>query len=105
MDGTLDYTDIEKKLIGVKLVSLTGASNVTGEVLDLERIDELLRATPVRPLLVIDGSQRFPHMETDVKKYGIDIFFATGHKVMSDTGIGFYYARKDLLRMMIPALC
>ena len=105
VDGTLDYTDIEKKLIGVKLVSLTGASNVTGEVLDLERIDELLRATPVRPLLVIDGSQRFPHMETDVKKYGIDIFFATGHKVMSDTGIGFYYARKDLLRMMIPALC
>jgi selenocysteine lyase/cysteine desulfurase len=44
-------------------------------------------------------------METDVKKYGIDIFFATGHKIMSDTGIGFFYARKDLLKMMIPALC
>ncbi len=36
---------------------------------------------------------------------GIDIFFATGHKIMSDTGIGFFYARKDLLREMIPAFC
>ncbi|MBP9779449.1 aminotransferase class V-fold PLP-dependent enzyme [Candidatus Gracilibacteria bacterium] len=104
-DGTLDYVNLENKLKGVTLVSLTGASNVTGEVLDLEKLSSLLGQCEKRPLCVIDGSQRFPHMETDVKKYGIDIFFATGHKVMSDTGIGFFYARKDLLKMMIPALC
>jgi selenocysteine lyase/cysteine desulfurase len=44
-----------------------------------------------RPLFIIDGSQRFPHMATDVAKYGIDFYIATGHKVMSDTGIGFFY--------------
>ncbi len=44
-------------------------------------------------------------METDVRKYGIDFFVATGHKVMSDTGIGFFYGRKDLLKIMKPAFC
>jgi cysteine desulfurase/selenocysteine lyase len=44
-------------------------------------------------------------METDVVKYGIDFFVATGHKVMSDTGIGFYYGRKELLQKMDPAFC
>ncbi len=32
-------------------------------------------------------------MMTDVRKYGIDIFVGTGHKVMSDTGIGFFAAK------------
>ena len=44
-------------------------------------------------------------METDVKKYGIDFFVGTGHKVMSDTGIGFFYGRKELLKAMNPAFC
>jgi cysteine desulfurase/selenocysteine lyase len=58
-----------------------------------------------KPIFILDGSQRFPHMETDVVRYGIDFFVATGHKVMSDTGIGFYYGRKDLLQKMDPAFC
>lgn len=44
-------------------------------------------------------------MSTDVAKYGIDFFIATGHKVMSDTGIGFFSGRKDLLQKMEPAFC
>ena len=120
----------------MKLLSITGASNVTGEVLNLERVKEIFekcdfRTTfvkggrgdfvseknlqslrdssfekePQKPLFIIDGSQRFPHMETDVVKYGIDFFIATGHKVMSDTGIGFFYGRKELLKAMNPAFC
>lgn len=111
-DGTLDYVDLENKLKWVTLVSLTGASNVTGEILDLDKLSYLLGQCEKRPLCVIDGSQRFPHMETDVKKYWIDIFFATGHKVMSDTGIGFFYAQKtpqdddsSTLRLMSHQFC
>jgi cysteine desulfurase/selenocysteine lyase len=136
-DGTIDYADLEKKIPHAKVVSISGASNVTGEVLDLDRVKRILdildtplwggdarRAegdssgtisppTPphrgafhrIKPLFILDGSQRFPHMETDVQKYGIDIFVGTGHKVMSDTGIGFFYARRELLKTMIPAFC
>lgn len=106
-DGTLDYDDIAEKIPWVKVVSITWASNVTGEILDIAKIRKIIDAPTVweKPLLIIDGSQRFPHMMTDVRKYGIDIFVATWHKVMSDTGIGFFYAQKGLLKKMIPALC
>lgn len=37
-DGTIDYDSLESKLPHAKVLSITGASNVTGEVLDLERV-------------------------------------------------------------------
>ncbi len=56
-----------------------------------EQADSSFAKELTRPLFILDGSQRFPHMATDVAKYGIDFYIATGHKVMSDTGIGFFY--------------
>ena len=37
-DGTIDYDSLGQKLPHAKILSITGASNVTGEVLDLERV-------------------------------------------------------------------
>ena len=109
MDGTIDYASLEAKLPHVKVLSITGASNVTGEVLDLERVNEMIQnskfKTEKNGIFILDGSQRFPHMTTDVIKYGIDFYVGTGHKVMSDTGIGFFYGRKELLQKMNPAFC
>ena len=104
-DGRIDYRDLEKKLPSAKLVSLTAASNVTGSVLDFEKVSTLLSALPSRPLFVVDASQGLPHFAIDVVWYGIDFLFATGHKVMSDTGIGILYGKKELLKKMNPALC
>ena len=104
-DGTIDYNDLEKKIQWIKVISITGASNVTGEVLDVERVSEIIQKQIIQPLWIMDGSQRFPHMETNMVKYSIDIFVATGHKVMSDTGIGFFAAKKELLQELIPAFC
>lgn len=104
-DGTIDYDSLLQKLPHAKILSITGASNVTGEVLDLERVKSMLDTLSTKPLLILDGSQRFPHMATDVAKYGIDFYVGTGHKIMSDTGIGFISGRKDLLQKMDPAFC
>ena len=73
--------------------------------MDLERVKGILKKQAVKPLWILDGSQRFPHMETNMAQYGIDIFVATGHKVMSDTGIGFFAAKKELLQELVPAFC
>ena len=64
-----------------------------------------MRKLADRPLLVIDGSQSFPHFQIDVSRYDIDFFIATGHKIMSDTGIGILYGKKQLLKSMLPAFC
>jgi len=104
-DGTIDYDSLSQKLPHAKILSLTGASNVTGEILDLDRVKSMFDTLSTKPLFIVDGSQRFPHMATDVAKYGIDFYVWTGHKVMSDTGIGFFYGRKDILQKMSPAFC
>jgi cysteine desulfurase/selenocysteine lyase len=104
-DGTIDYDSLESKLSHAKVLSITGASNVTGEILDIDRVKSMFDTLSTKPLFILDGSQRFPHMATDVAKYGIDFYVGTGHKVMSDTGIGFFYGRKDILQKMSPAFC
>ncbi len=104
-DGTLSYESLAEKLPHARLLSITGASNVTGELLDIERVHALLNALENRPLFVLDGSQRFPHVATDVVKYGIDFYVGTGHKVMSDTGLGFFYGKKELLKAIDPVFC
>lgn len=104
-DGTIDYKSLAAKISGSTVLSITGASNVTGEVLDLERVQKILQTQSIPPLWILDGSQRFPHMKTDILRYGIDIFVATWHKVMSDTGIGFFAAKKEFLQKLTPAFC
>lgn len=76
-DGTIDYESLASKIPGTTVLSITGASNVTGEILDLERVQKILQTQSNPPLWILDGSQRFPHMQTDMFQYGIDIFVAT----------------------------
>jgi cysteine desulfurase/selenocysteine lyase len=104
-DWTIDYESLASKISGTTVLSITGASNVTGEILDIQKVQKLVQAQTNPPLWILDWSQRFPHLETDMSKYGIDIYVATGHKVMSDTGIGFFAAKKELLQKLIPAFC
>lgn len=104
-DGTIDYDSLDHKLPFAKVLSITGASNVTGEVLDLDRVKGIFDTLSTPPLFILDGSQRFPHMSTNMAKYGIDFYIGTGHKVMSDTGIGFFAGRKELLQKLQPAFC
>ena len=105
----LDYTDLRKKLTpDVKVVSLTHASNVTGSVFRLEKVREMLDrqyAPDSRPYLVVDASQAVPHFSVDVQKIGCDFLIFTGHKMMSDTGIGVFYGKKELLKSLTPAFC
>lgn len=104
-DRRIDSSDLERKITGAKLVTLTAASNVTGAVTDFATIRDIMSKAQTKPLLVVDASQALPHFSLDVVSFGIDFLFATGHKVFADTGIGMLYGRKDLLQKMLPALC
>lgn len=99
--------DLKSKLTPeVKVISLTGASNVTGECLPLANIREMIDMVyPVetKPFFVVDGSQRFAHMASDVEGIDIDFFIFTGHKVFADTGIGVLYGKEQLMRKLLPA--
>ena len=42
-NGTMDYEDLAEKISHAKVLSITGASNVTGEVLDLDKVQEIIQ--------------------------------------------------------------
>jgi cysteine desulfurase/selenocysteine lyase len=97
-DYSLDLTDLERLVDGVKLVSITAMSNVLGTITPVERLAEVAHAAGA--LLLVDGAQYVPHLPTDVQALGADFFGFTGHKMLGPTGIGVLWAREELLESM-----
>lgn len=104
-DFQLDFVDFERKLTSnVRAVSFTAASNVTGAVFDLARVRDLVRSKNLQTLIIVDASQGIPHFRMDVQALDIDYLVFTGHKLMSDTGLGIMYGKKSLLKALTPSV-
>ncbi|MEM5872196.1 MAG: aminotransferase class V-fold PLP-dependent enzyme, partial [Candidatus Aenigmatarchaeota archaeon] len=83
-----------------RVVSITGQSNVTGQIMPINLIRETFRDS----ILIIDGAQLIPHEKIDVKKLDIDFLVFSGHKMIAPTGIGVIYGKKELLEKLEPFL-
>jgi selenocysteine lyase/cysteine desulfurase len=100
-DGSLDYADLEAKLKRhrIKLVAITGASNVTGYMPDIHRIARLAHANGAR--ILVDGAQLLAHHAVELHDGSgdgqIDFFAAAGHKAYAPFGAAFLVAPLDLL--------
>lgn len=101
-DGMLDLSDLDNMLDGAKLVSITGMSNVVGTIPPIARIAEAAHRSGA--LLAMDGSQYVPHLPTDVQALDIDFLSFTGHKMLGPSGVGVFWARRELLEAMPPFL-
>lgn len=101
-DGHLDLDDLESKVDGTKVVSVTAMSNVLGTITPVRRIADAAHAAGA--LMVVDAAQYVPHVPTDVKALGADFFGFTGHKMLGPTGIGVLWGREDLLERTPPFL-
>ena len=102
-DYSLDYDDLKSKINKkTKIVSFTGASNVTGEVIDAKKI--IGWAHEVGAIAIVDGAQLIPHLKVDVADLDCDFLVFSGHKLLSPMGIGVLYGKKDLLENMDPFL-
>lgn len=84
----------------VKLVSLTHVSNVLGTINPIGQIID--KAHQVGAVVLIDAAQSLPAMPIDVATLDIDFLVASGHKLYGPTGIGFLYAKPQLLQDMPP---
>ena len=78
-----------------KAVVITHASNLTGNVTDLERMADFCQRHGL--LLIVDASQTAGVIPIDVKKTGIDVLCFTGHKgLWGPQGTGGIYLRPGL---------
>lgn len=88
-DGWLDYQQLESLLDdSVAVVSLTGASNVTGIITDIARVRHIIWSDR---FFIIDGSQLVPNRRVDVQSLWIDALVWTAHKMMWYTGLWLLY--------------
>ena len=106
-DGFLDLDELERLLSGhdassqdghgqVKLVAVSGASNVLGSFNDLAAISRIVHRHGAR--LLVDGAQLVAHRAIDMAAWGIDALAFSAHKAYAPFGVGVLVVRKGMLR-------
>ncbi|QQS52700.1 MAG: aminotransferase class V-fold PLP-dependent enzyme [Bacteroidota bacterium] len=79
----------------IKLVAVSGASNVLGVCNDLKKISEIVHR--YHALLLVDAAQLVAHRKIDLEECGIDYLAFSAHKMYAPFGSGALIARKGLL--------
>ncbi|GAA1944016.1 aminotransferase class V-fold PLP-dependent enzyme [Amycolatopsis minnesotensis] len=87
---------------GPRLVVLTGASNVTGEVLPVAEIAAVARRRGAR--IALDAAQLSPHRGVSLRESDVDYVAFSGHKLYAPFGAGVLVGRADWLRAAQPYL-
>jgi selenocysteine lyase/cysteine desulfurase len=95
-NGILDYESLESLIKpNTKAVVITHASNLTGNITDLEKISKIAKENHI--ILIVDAAQTAGIIPIDVEKLGIDILCFTGHKgLLGPQGTGGIYVREDI---------
>jgi selenocysteine lyase/cysteine desulfurase len=87
---------------GPRLVAVTGASNVTGEIWPYEDITRVAHAHDAR--VVLDAAQLAPHRRIDMSRTDVDFVALSGHKLYAPFGAGALVGRADWLSSGEPFL-
>lgn len=101
--GELDLEDWKAKLNErTKLVSVVQVSNTLGCLNPIETLVPLAHAAGA--LVLVDACQSLPHQRVDVARLGCDFLVGSSHKLCGPTGMGFLWAREEILEAMPPFL-
>jgi selenocysteine lyase/cysteine desulfurase len=106
-NGFIDLHELEDRLLAyneksgnvsgkIKLVTISGASNVLGTFNNLEVIAGIVHKYGAR--ILVDAAQLVAHRKIDMKGCGIDYLAFSAHKVYAPFGTGVLVVRKGLLR-------
>lgn len=91
--GNISYEEMERAVKdNTKAVVCTHASNLTGNMIDLNKVGEITKRHGL--LLAVDASQTAGVWPVDVQEQGIDVLCFTGHKgLLGPQGTGGMYVR------------
>lgn len=106
--GKLDLNDLESKLKKyngkVKLVTVTGASNVTGYINPINEIARMSHKFGAH--ILVDGAQLVPHCKVDMmsstREEHIDFLVFSAHKMYAPFGIGVLIGPKNIFEKVPP---
>jgi selenocysteine lyase/cysteine desulfurase len=86
----------------IRLVAVSGASNVLGTCNNLEVISRIAHQYGTR--LLVDAAQLVAHRKVNMEGSGIDYLAFSAHKVYAPFGCGVLVVRKGLLNFNSPEL-
>jgi selenocysteine lyase/cysteine desulfurase len=106
-EGFADLNELEKQLIAhnqkalfgakrIKLVAVSGASNVLGICNNIEQVSQIVHRYGAR--LLVDAAQLVAHRRIDMESCGIDYLGFSAHKVYAPFGCGVLVSRKGMLK-------
>lgn len=87
---------------GPKLLCVTGASNVTGELWPVRELAAAAHRHGAR--IVLDAAQLVPHRAVDITELDVDWVAFSGHKLYAPFGSGVLAGRADWLTRAEPYL-
>jgi len=100
-DGEIDLNSLEKAITSkTRLVAVTQMSNVLGCITPIREVSRLAHAKGA--LVLVDGAQGVPHLQTDVHEMECDFLAFSLHKMLGPTGVGILWAREEILEAMPP---
>lgn len=107
-EGKLSIKDLEDKLIKyngkVILVTVTGASNVTGYMNPIYEIAKIAHKYGAK--ILIDGAQLVPHAQINMKPYDsaehLDYLVFSAHKMYAPFGLGVLIGPKETFSENVP---
>ncbi|TWP50280.1 aminotransferase class V-fold PLP-dependent enzyme [Lentzea tibetensis] len=88
--------------VGPRLVIVTGASNVTGELWPVAEFARVARRHGAR--IALDAAQLAPHRAFSVRELDVDYVAFSGHKIYAPFGAGVLVGRADWLQAAEPYL-
>jgi len=100
--ATLDSLRDELARLPYALLTVTGASNVTGEALPIDEVVALAHAAGAR--VAVDGAQLVPHRGFSLTATDADYVAFSGHKTYAPFGAGALVGRRDWLDAGTPYL-
>lgn len=102
IEGTIEALRAELEHGDVSLLAVTGASNVTGEILPIRRLAALAHEFGAR--IAVDAAQLAPHRRINIAVDDVDYLAFSGHKLYAPFGAGVLIGRPDWLDAGKPHL-
>lgn len=98
----IDRKDFDKKLDKhVKVVSLSHVSNVTWQIMEVEKVKQKIWE---KVFFMVDWSQSVPHFPVDIGQIQCDALIMTGHKMMAQTWLGMLYLKREWIKELNPLI-